>query len=250
MEIFLAGEHPVKNGSLRQSWEELNILETFYYLRDNSQLSRLIKTKGNFLLDSGAFTFMSVNNDTKTDFDKYVEEYAAFVKRYDINLFFELDIDSIVGIKEVERLRQKLERLSGRKPIPVWHNSRGKDYFINMCKEYPYVAIGGIVTKEIPTDKYERLFPWFISTAHKYHAKIHGLGYTRVNALKKYHFDSVDSTAWLYGNRGGFVYSFNPRTAMMEQKRPPQNSRLRSKEVALHNFNEWVRLQKYARKYL
>lgn len=161
MEVFLADEHAVKNGK-DADWEGLNILETYYYLQNNKEFPRLIGNFQNFLLDSGAFTFMS--GAGVVDFDKYVEGYAAFIKKWDVKNFFELDIDSVVGIKEVKRLREKLERLSGRKPIPVWHKSRGKEYFVEMYKNYPYVAIGGIVTKEIPINKYEKLFPWFVKT--------------------------------------------------------------------------------------
>ena len=247
MELFLAGEHPVKNGK-DADWEGLNILETFYYLRNNKEFPRLIENFQNFLLDSGAFTFMS--GASKMDFDKYVEEYAAFVKKWNVQNFFELDIDSVVGIKEVERLREKLERLSGRKPIPVWHKSRGKEYFESMCKNYHYVAIGGIVTKEIPINKYEKLFPWFIKTAHKHGCKIHALGYTNIKGLFRYNFDSVDSTAWLYGNMSGSIYKFDARNQAMNKTKTSEGKRLKSKAAAVYNFNEWVRFMKYARAYL
>lgn len=219
MEVFLAGEHPVKNGK-DADWEGLNILETYYYLQNNKEFPRLIGNFQNFLLDSGAFTFMS--GAGVVNFDKYVEGYAAFIKKWNVKNFFELDIDSVVGIKEVERLREKLERLSGRKPIPVWHKSRGKEYFVEMCKNYPYVAIGGIVTKEIPINKYEKLFPWFVKTAHKYGCKIHALGYTNIRGLHTYHFDSVDSTAWLYGNMSGSIYKFNAKNGTMDKTKAPK----------------------------
>lgn len=244
MELYLAREHPVKNGG-SASWNGLNILETFYYLRKNKEFPRLIKHFDNFLLDSGAFTFMS--GAKKVDFDEYVEEYAAFINKWDIEHFFELDIDSVVGIKEVERLRFKLENLTGKKPIPVWHLSRGKDYFVKMCKEYPYVAIGGIVTKEILTRTYEKIFPWFIRTAHENKCLIHGLGYTNIKGLHKYHFDSVDSTAWLYGNMSGSIYKFDCKSGTIKTISAPQGKRLCSHAAALNNFNEWVRFQKYAR---
>lgn len=244
MEVFLAGEHPVKNGK-DANWDGLNILETYYYLQKNKEFPRLIGNFQNFLLDSGAFTFMS--GAKQVNFDEYVEGYASFIKKWNIQNFFELDIDSVVGLAEVERLRKKLEILSGRKPIPVWHKSRGKEYFIKMCKNYPYVAIGGIVTKEIPMQQYERLFPWFIKTAHQYGCKIHALGYTNIKGLHKYHFDSVDSTAWLYGNMSGTVYKFDAKNGAMNTIKAKPNQRLRSKLVALNNFNEWVRLMKYAR---
>ena len=114
-----------------------------------------------------------------------------------------------------------------------------------MCEEYPYVALGGIVTKEIPRKKYESAFPWFINTAHEHGAKIHGLGYTNIANLKKYHFDSVDSTAWLCGNRGGYLYKFNPSTEKMEQI-TKDGCRLKSREGTVNNFNEWVKFSMYA----
>lgn len=250
MNLYLAGEHPVKNGRIAASrGGHYNILESYYYCRSNAFIPALIPHLKSFLLDSGAFTFMQ--GKAAVNWDAYVEEYAAYIRKYDIDLFFELDIDAIVGLKEVERLRLKLEKLTGKKPIPVWHISRGKDYFVKMCKEYPYVAIGGIVTQEVPRAVYEKAFPWFIKTAHDNGAKIHGLGYTSIEGLHKYHFDSVDSTAWLYGNRGGYLYKFNPRTGMMEKYEAPQKGmRLKSTEAAMHNFLEWIKFQEYAEKHL
>ena len=58
MNLFLAGEHGVKNGAECLSWKDLNILESFYYASKNPHIPRLIQEFGNFLLDSGAFTFM------------------------------------------------------------------------------------------------------------------------------------------------------------------------------------------------
>lgn len=231
------------------NFKHINILESYYYLRKNAEFMRLVPYFGHFLLDSGAFTFMQGNHSGKIDWDGYVEEYASFINKFNVELFFELDIDSLVGLAEVERLRYKLESLTGKKPIPVWHKNRGKEYFIRMCEKYPYVAVGGIVTKEIPRNIYEKAFPWFIKTAHDNKAKIHGLGYTTIANLPKYHFDSVDSTAWLYGNRGGYLYKFNPRTGLMEQIRVPATHRMKSRESAVHNFNEWVKLGIHANKY-
>ena len=236
-DAFFQGDNALAN---------INVLESYYYLRKNEEFMTIVRHFGSFLLDSGAFTFMQGTHQGKVDWDKYVEDYASFINRFDVKLFFELDIDSIVGLAEVERLRFKLEKLTGKKPIPVWHKNRGKDYFIKMCENYSYVAIGGIVTKEIPRQLYEKGFPWFIKTAHEHGSKIHGLGYTNVANLKKYRFDSVDSTAWLYGNRGGYLYKFNPRTGLMEQINGSGKCRLKSREGAVNNFKEWVKLSAWA----
>lgn len=271
MNIFLAGEHPVKNGKVAlttgggynmnlfiagtmsrpyvtESGEGFKILESFYYCRDNEVIPKLLPILGDFLLDSGAFSFMQGKG--AVDWDRYTEEYAEWINRYRITKFFELDIDSLVGLKEVERLRNKLERLTGKQPIPVWHKGRGKDYFLGMARDYRYVAIGGIVTQEIPRKVYEGAFPWFINEAHKAGAKIHGLGYTSLEGIKKYHFDSVDSTAWLYGNRGGYLYKFNPGKGGFDKIPTPPGHRLASQDAAKWNFTEWIKFQRYAEKYL
>lgn len=245
-----------RRGVSRQEWSLLThslthrplVLESFFYCRKNEVVPKLLPTLGGFLLDSGAFTFMQ--GKTSVNWDEYTEEYAEWIKAYNIEHFFELDIDSIVGLKKVERLRLRLEQLTGRQPIPVWHKSRGKDYFLSTCKDYKYVAIGGIVTQEIPRQLYESGFPWFISKAHENGAKIHGLGYTSIEGIHKYHFDSVDSTAWLYGNRGGYLYQFDNKTGLFNKVQTPKGTRLKSKEAALYNFNEWIKFQQYALKKL
>lgn len=272
MNIYIAGEHPVKNGRIAlqiiggqdsmnlflagtlsrpyvmENTQGIKILESFYYCRNNEVIPKLLPYMGDFLLDSGAFSFMSGKG--AVDWDRYTEEYAEWICANSIKLFFELDIDSIVGLSEVERLRAKLERLTGRQPIPVWHKGRGKDYFLGMCKDYPYVAIGGIVTQEVPRKIYEAAFPWFINEAHKAGAKIHGLGYTSLEGIRKYHFDSVDSTAWLYGNRGGYLYKFNPLSGSFDKIPAPNGHRLASQEAAKWNFTEWIKFQEYAEKKL
>lgn len=227
------------------------ILESFYYI--DSDAERLIPYFGDFLLDSGAFTFCGEKGFSSVAFDEYLERYADFIRRNDIKKFFELDIDSIVGYEKVVEYRKRLERLTGKQSIPVWHISRGKEEFIKHCEEYPYVALGGYVAAIKASDPrqkaYIRSYPWFINEAHKRDAKIHGLGFTSLSGLQKYHFDSVDSTAWTTGNRFGFVYKFDGKT--MTKVDVPKNKRLANpRAVALRNYTEWVKFQQYAETHL
>ncbi len=242
VKLYLAGEHEVKNGSLaKEHNNSLYILESYYYARKNKWIMQLLPRFKGFLLDSGAFTFMS-DFENRVDWDEYVEQYAEFINRHNIELFFELDIDSVVGLKEVERLRLKLEKLTNKRCIPVWHKSRGKDYWFKMADEYDYIAIGGIVSGEIKR-KEQKHFPWFINTARERGAKVHALGYTNLNGIKRYSFYSVDSTAWLYGNRSGVIYHFDGTT--LRKIKAPEGKRLKSREAAINNFNEWVKFSKY-----
>lgn len=149
MNIYLAGQAPWRQEGLYDEAirnSKPYILESFYYA--NKDTESLIPYFGDFLLDSGAFTFMT-NAKKDVNWDEYIKKYAEFVRRNNIDKYFELDIDSVVGYKKVLEYRNKLEKLTGKKCIPVWHKSRGIKEFEKMCDEYPYVAIGGIVSGEI-----------------------------------------------------------------------------------------------------
>lgn len=218
------------------------ILESFYYFQE-WQIP-LIKKSEMFLLDSGAFTFMS--GKKSNDFDGYLTRYIDFIKKHDVKFFFELDIDSVVGYEKVKQLRKRLEKETGKKCIPVWHKSRGKDEFFKMCDEYDYVAIGGIVTKEITKDQYP-FFTWFLNEAHKRGCKVHGLGFTSIADLPKYHFDSVDSTSWKSGGRFGQLHIYkNGTIKTITQK----SKRAVYRAIDTNNFNEWLKYQRYADKNL
>lgn len=239
MKVYLAGVYSRPYLVLEKP---LYILESYFYAKNAPEFMENIKKHDiNFLLDSGAFSFM---NKFTADFDVWVEEYANFINKHNIDLFFELDIDSIVGLKEVENLRNKLEKLTNKQCIPVWHKSRGKDYWLKMISDYKYCAIGGIVTKEIKPNEYPFL-NWFLSEAKKQNCKVHGLGYTKTTELNKYPFYSIDSTSWLSGSRFAHIYYFE--NGIINQRQKPKGKKMVNyKIVDKNNFNEWIKFQKYA----
>lgn len=228
--------------------QEIFVLESFYTICDWQ--TRIIPKYKDFLLDSGAFTFLNSKKGSKVDFEKYADAYADFIKNNKIHKYFELDIDSIIGLRETERLRSRIEKRSGVPCIPVWHKNRGKEYFVSMCKEYEYVAVGGIVTREIPKDLYQRMMPWFIATAHKHNTKIHGLGFTNTDMLRKLCFDSVDSSTWTCGRRyGEAAWFYNGQ--ILRRKNKQVGLRLRdTTQIDWFSFNQWLRFQKYAERNL
>jgi len=254
MRLFLAGVAPWRSGGgydpiIRE--HKPFILESFFYA--DADTERLLPYYGDFLLDSGAFTFCGTGGFTQDQFDSYLERYADFINRNHIDKFFELDVDSITGYEKVLEYRRKLEKLTGKQPIPVWHISRGKEEFLRHCDEFPYVALGGYVAAIKANDPrqqaYIKAYPWFISEAHKRGAKIHGLGFTQLKLLPQMHFDSVDSTAWTTGNRFGYLYFFDGKT--MQKKDAPKGHRISdSRAAALNNYTEWIKFQKYAEGHL
>lgn len=254
MQLFLAGVAPWRVGG---GYDPIIIehrpfiLESFFYA--DADTERLLPYYGDFLLDSGAFTFCGTGGFTQDQFEPYLERYADFINRNHVNKFFELDVDSITGYEKVLYFRKKLEKLTGKQPIPVWHISRGKEEFLRHCDEFPYVALGGYVAAIKASDPrqkaYVKSYPWFISEAHKRKAKIHGLGFTQLKLLPQMHFDSVDSTAWTTGNRFGYLYFFDGKT--MQKREPPKGHRIGdSRAAALNNYTEWIKYQKYANTHL
>lgn len=223
------------------------ILESFYYIKEWQV--KHIKDKKLFLLDSGAFTFMS-NSHKAVNWNEYLDRYIAFIKKYDIDYFFELDIDAVVGYEKVKELRYRLEKQTGKQCIPVWHKSRGIEEFKKICEKYKYIAIGGIVTKEIKQKEYDKMFQ-LVKYAKSKGVKVHGLGFTNLKSLENSGFFSVDSTSWKSGNRFGSLYIF--KNGELKQIKKPDGKRMKTgkyySSVEKFVFLEWVKYQKYMEKF-
>lgn len=247
MKVYLAGEHTVKNGTdIANQLEKVYILESYIYVKDNKHFPLVHAATKDLLLDSGAYTFMRGRASSES-FEQYTRDLADFIAKWSIKYFFELDIDQVVGLKEVERLRAILETCTGRQSIPVWHRSRGMKYWHQMCEQYPYVSIsasGNNNSSEwVRSDAGEGVLAKLVEIANGYGTKVHALGYTKIAALHRIPFHSVDSTAWLMGNRSGSIYTFTGTGIQVHKK---AGHRLHSKAAAQHNFNEWVKFQRYA----
>ena len=227
----------------------ISVLGSYFSIcqRNKDFYSSFIPHFKDFMLDSGAFSFMNSQNKAR-DWNKYLEEYASFIKKNRVEKFFELDIDVIAGYDKVREYRATLERMVNRPCIPVWHRLRGHDEFVRLCEEYSYIAVGGIAIKHIRREEY-KYFTHLIREAHKRNCKIHALGFTNPSELRKYHFDSVDSSSWTTGGRYGNLYEFSGgKLSVMSRK-----DRMRVSDIAgidSFNFREWVKFQQYAEVHL
>lgn len=220
------------------------VLESFYYIQE-WQIP-IIKKTDLFLLDSGAFTFMN-NFKGEVNWKDYIDKYVDFIIKNNIEYFFELDIDAVVGYEKVKEYTKYLENKVGRKCIPVWHKNRGLEEWKRITKEYDYVAIGGIVIKEIKQKDY-KFFKPLLDIANKNKCKVHGLGFTSLKGLEKYKFYSVDSTSWKSGGRFGQIYLFDGKSLVQKSF---NNKRITDyKEADKFNLKEWIKYQKYADKNL
>lgn len=199
--------------------------------------------KENFLLDSGAFSYMNGAECTKEILLEYLDRYIAFINKYDIKYFFELDVDTIFGIEFVEMMRKKLETETGRQCIPVWHKGRGVEYWKKMVANYKYVAIGGLVfhvkKQEWP------LIKKLVDYAYAKGVKVHGLGFTKTKILDDYKFWSVDSASWVRAAGMGQQIHFFDGKSILARPLQKGNKKAYSNKLCAHNFKEWVKYQKY-----
>ena len=206
--IFLAATSHVKSpivGILQPHY----ILESYMDLKSDTKVTQSYiqwcLSGEEFLLDSGAFTFMNkkiketskTEEEILTDLEPYIQGYINFINKYDIKLFFELDIDCMISYDKVKEIRKNIESQTNKKCIPVWHKSRGKEEFIKMCDEYEYVAIGGIASREIKKKEWPLLWE-LCDIAHSKNCKVHGLGFLPLDVLNNGEcpFDTVDGTSW------------------------------------------------------
>ncbi len=222
------------------------ILETFYSGEKNCLKALKKCNRENFLLDSGAFSYMNGQKCDKEMIMQYLEKYIAFINKYNIKYFFELDIDVIFGIQFVEQIREKLERETGKKCIPVWHKSRGIEYWKKMCNDYDYVAIGGLAIKHIKQKEYP-LIRKMVDYAYINGVKVHGLGFTKTKLLQKeeWRFYSVDSTSWLSAATRGQKLQIFKNGCVENFNKEKKEVKADIQKMAVFNFLEWIKYQKY-----
>jgi len=223
------------------------LMESYYYIRGGSWVLDdwlAGKFTGDLMFDSGAFTFM--HNSRVTDWDPYNEAYAELMRDLGIKHFIELDVEGMVGMEKVEKMRARLEHIVGRQCMPVWHPARGLDYWRMMVREYDYVCLGGIagVKQSKQPIEWTRAFPWFLRTAQENNCKVHILGYGKMEQLQKHTFHSTDQSSWK-GARWGTVYRFDGRKMVHARAKKGQRS-VYWQDVERHNLAEWMKFQAYA----
>lgn len=243
MRVYLAMTQTY--GMPDSAFKNADILASYIYLRNNPNLISIIPHTRSFLCDSGLFTFL--NSGKKVEMEKYADEYADFVRENNIRDYIELDVDQLRGVEYTRRLRDRIEARVGWQSIPVWHTIRGKEAFIQDCKDYPRVAVGFLLAEGLPQKLSEKYVPWFIDTAHEHGARIHGLGFTKTEKLPLLHFDSVDSSSFTAGGRFGVYQYFDTATKTMKQVQRKAGTRMPSANALnIHNYHEWRRYQDWA----
>ena len=152
------------------------------------------------MLDSGAYS--AYTRGIKLDVGDYAEllkEYGEYFKCY-----FNLDV---VGDFEETWKNQDYLEGEGLKPIPVFHYGEPLEVLLLISRGYSFIGLGGMVP--IHQNKLDR---WLGSIFRDKeggetfkNTSFHGLGLTTISLLRKYPFESCDSTKWLIAKRWGEI---------------------------------------------
>jgi len=198
-----------------------NVLFSYWQFRkDPGLLARRKKAfpKIRIMVDSGAYSFitdpMKFRTWTRQDFDKYVQEYVAWLLQNRRHVFAAVEFDiyhplnvilgsglgSTIGIAIVESWQKNVFiplQKQGIEIIYVWHKERGMEGFEDMCSKFPYVGIPGEMSTEPDFNKY-------ITVARRYTTKLHGFAATKQLDFRDVPWFSIDSITWktaeMYGN--------------------------------------------------
>jgi len=247
MRIYLAATHGALSKEHRRQLIDIGKpkyqLCTFIEGENNCAESLRESGRDNFLLDSGAFSFMSGKECNKETLIEYCDKYIDFINNYNVKQFFEIDVDTIFGIEFAELLRRRIESQTGKKSIPVWHKSRGIEYWKKMVADYDYIAIGGLVfhVKQSEWGMIKKL----VDYAYYKGVKVHGLGFTKTRLNEQFRWYSVDSCSWVKSAvMGQQVQTFNGRY-IERKKLDTKGKKANLSKLALHNGLEWCKYQRY-----
>ena len=236
----LEGSRPVAQllveRGIKLKW---NLMSYYYVKGAREELARYIRDHSDLvMIDSGAHSFQF---GIKVDWVEYTKQYAKFIREFDkknVVGFFEMDIENVIGYKNVLELRKILENETD-KIIPVWHPIRGIDDYEDMCQKYSnrVIAIGGFKGTDIKDNQYLS----FVKVAKKYGCKVHCLGMTRCEVLDRVPFDYTDSSSWSAQSRFGAIGQNKFKRGRVTK----EYSRDHGGEVFIENYKCGIQMQEY-----
>jgi len=165
----------------------------------------------------------SIDVDNNPDIQKYLDEYIAFIHKYEKQLTGYVNLDIIYNAEKSWEIQQYMEK-GGVRPIPVFHHGEDFKWLYKYAEEYDYIGIGGVASGMARTE-----FEGFCDQCFKIiekvkpTLKVHGFAITAVKYMLKWPWYSCDSTSWLKLTAFGKVWV--PRAAAdgegFDYMRPP-----------------------------
>jgi len=200
MRIYIAGN--IHDDCFDLITEPVNRLDSYFYLKQDD----LVKHKSSgkwkhFFLDSGAYSALNKGIEIN------LNEYMQFIDdNYEyIDLFAGLDA---IGDHVQTEKNCGIMYAKGFGALYTFHYGEPLEALKSAVEKYDYIAIGGMV----PISK-EQLLPWLdeiwslmVNDDGSAKLKVHGFGLTTASLVKRYPWESIDSTAAVMSGAMGKVF--------------------------------------------
>lgn len=223
-----------------------NILMSYFYVRQKfSKFIELLENKKankKLFIDSGAFTAWTKQESIDVD------EYINFINTYSehIELYGQIDVipgDIIKGHtpEQVEEaaaatwenylyMRPRMKKPEGllytfHVGEPYRYLEQALEWRDDNGQPIPYIALGGMVGKPMPTKKsfLDSCFN-IIKKSSNPKVKVHAFGMTSFSLLEAYPITSADSTSWIMTGANGNIITDVGIIAISEKaKRLPEH---------------------------
>tara|TARA_R110000824_G_scaffold281162_5_gene469453 strand:- start:793 stop:1545 length:753 start_codon:yes stop_codon:yes gene_type:complete len=168
--------------------EELpSLLISFVYLED-FLLKRNEYQISEWVMDSGAFS--AHNSGAIIHLDEYIETCKHLMETdKQLKEIFALDV---IGDWKASQKNTEAMWDAGVPAIPCYHSGEPEKVLIDMAKQYPKIALGGVAMS-----KGKRRNDWAAQCfARVYPKKIHGFAFASRIALMSLPFHTTDATTW------------------------------------------------------
>lgn len=183
------------------STAKLNVLVAFPYFSQSTR-EELEQNRGSYrlIVDSGAFT--AWNSGKTIDLDAYCRFLDSIEH---LRPFHAIQLD-VFGDPEASQRNFETMVSRGYDVMPVFTRGESVERLEELYAATDYIMFGGIVTG----GKNRNYIKWF--TRVNGNRKAHWLGFVKMDFIKKFRPESVDSSTWVNGARYGLLLTFNLET--------------------------------------
>jgi hypothetical protein len=188
----------------------VHILGSYFFFRTRNLVEDMAGAGPvDFLADSGAFSaFNSGKMIELSDYANWLRDNASV-----INCAATLDVigDPASTARNTEKL---MSLVDGAVPIlPVFHVNSPWPILEQLCRDHPYVMLGGAVALS-GRGNTEAMLRWCVRAhkiAREHNTRLHGLGLTRPPYGEALPWYSIDSSYWTSASRTGTISLFDGR---------------------------------------
>lgn len=188
----------------------IEVLSSYHYVKTLDLRALLAGIEFDLFADSGAYSAMTLGAQIS------VGEYAEWLRHNAGLITCAATLDVIGDWRATAHNTDRLLALVGGavQVVPAFHVRSPWSELRRLCREFDYVALGGLVP--LSGRGYEAAMLRWAANAHviarDHDVRLHGFGLTRPPYPQRLPFYSIDSAYWASGARTGSLSLWNDRT--------------------------------------